>query len=87
MAAKELGIRIPHDLSVIAFDRMEWLDFLSPPITSIAQPVDEMGRAAAELMIERIKVDNGLVKEVRLPVTLIERESVWPVSVQAGAVR
>ena len=87
MAAKELGIRIPHDLSVIAFDRMEWLDFLSPPITSIAQPVDEMGRAAAELMIERIKGEKGQVKEVRLPVTLIERESVWPVTVQAGAVR
>lgn len=57
------------------------------PITSIAQPVDEMGRAAAELMIERIKGEKGQVKEVRLPVTLIERESVWPVTVQAGAVR
>lgn len=84
MACRELGIRIPDGLSIIAFDRMEWLDFLSPAVTSIAQPVHDLGRVAAERLIQRIQGDKRPPETVRLPVTFIQRESVRVITAGEG---
>ncbi|MGI6148730.1 MAG: LacI family transcriptional regulator [Firmicutes bacterium] len=80
MACRELAIRIPQDLSLVCFDHQEWLDFLTPPISSIAQPVGELGRVAAERLLSRINGDASPVETVRLPVTFCDRESIWPMA-------
>ena len=54
-AAEEMGIRIPEDISVISFDDSPYLDLLSPPITRISQPLNEMGVLAFNLIMERLK--------------------------------
>jgi LacI family transcriptional regulator len=53
-AVLELGLRIPQDLSFVAFDRADWMTLVSPPITTIQQPTEAIGRLSAELLIERL---------------------------------
>ena len=54
-AAEEMGLKIPEDVSVISFDDSPYLDLLSPPITRISQPLNEMGVLAFNLIMERLK--------------------------------
>lgn len=54
-AAEEAGLRIPDDISVVSFDDSPFLDLLSPPITRISQPLDEMGALAFNLIMERLR--------------------------------
>ncbi|MEM9478139.1 MAG: LacI family DNA-binding transcriptional regulator [Verrucomicrobiota bacterium] len=49
-AVNELGISIPADLSMVAFDEQPWSAFVSPPLTTISQPVEDLGRIAKDLM-------------------------------------
>ena len=50
-----LGIRIPKDLSVVGFDSTEYCDTLSPKLTAIYQPIEQMARDATEVLIKRIE--------------------------------
>ena len=50
-AISELDLDLPQDLSLICFDDLEWMRFLRPGISAIAQPLNEMGRAAARLIL------------------------------------
>jgi LacI family transcriptional regulator len=58
-AARDAGLNIPEDLSVVGFDDIHLAGYLNPPLTTIAQPMAELGRVAAELLLERMK-DNSL---------------------------
>lgn len=58
-AVLELGLRIPHDLSFVAFDRADWMTLVSPPITTIQQAADAIGRLSADLLIERLGLHAG----------------------------
>lgn len=49
------GLRIPDDLSLVCFDDLEWMGFLSPGITTFAQPRLAMGAAAATMLLERVR--------------------------------
>ncbi|WP_035253752.1 LacI family DNA-binding transcriptional regulator [Agrococcus lahaulensis] len=77
-AARELGLQIPRDLSLVAFDDADWTGVATPGITVMAQPIHEIGAEAAELLIRRVRGDG------RPPVTrvlkqhLVERQSVAP---------
>ena len=42
-AVEEAGLKVPDDLSIISFDNYTYLDFLSPAITRVNQPIEEMG--------------------------------------------
>jgi DNA-binding LacI/PurR family transcriptional regulator len=50
-----LGIRIPTDLSVIGFDSTEYCETISPRLTAIYQPIEQMARDATEILIKRIE--------------------------------
>ena len=50
----EQHIAIPDDISVVAFDDSEWLDFWQPPITTVDVGIDEMGSLAVELLLRWI---------------------------------
>jgi LacI family transcriptional regulator len=53
--AHELGMRVPRDLSIIGFDRIAMSQLMSPRLTTIEQPTYEMGRLAADLLLERAR--------------------------------
>ncbi len=74
-AIHERGIRIPEELAVVCFDDMPWATSLRPPLTAVAQPTEELGRTAAQLLLERLKDPKRLVRQVVLPTRLIVRAS------------
>lgn len=50
----ERGLAIPTDVAVVGFDEIPWADLVRPSLTTVAQPTYEEGRAAAELLTQRI---------------------------------
>lgn len=74
-AIHELGLRIPEQVALAAFDEVEWTVFLKPALTVVAQPTYEMGRTAAELLLRRIATPDSLPQEVTLSHQLIVRDS------------
>jgi DNA-binding LacI/PurR family transcriptional regulator len=75
-AIKELGCRIPEDVAVIMFDDVYLAESLEPPITVIAQPTEQIGTVAAQLLLERIDDPGRPPREVLLKPQLIVRGSV-----------
>lgn len=73
-AARSLGIRIPEDLSVVGFDNIQTAQFMSPPLTTVTQPLEEMGATATRTILDR---QHGLQVQPRtiLPTTLVVRDS------------
>jgi len=68
------GLRVPEDLSVIGFDDVPEAAAAAPPLTTIRQPLAEMGRAAVDLLIRMID-DGAEPAHVRMPTELVERGS------------
>jgi LacI family transcriptional regulator len=54
-AAVELGLHIPHDLSVVGFDDVQLASFANPPLTTVVQPKYEMGVVATTMLLERVR--------------------------------
>lgn len=82
-ALLELGLSVPVDVSFITFDRPDWTDLVIPKITAIQQPSYEIGRAATQLLLQRIASfeGGGTVKRperLRLEPTLHHGGSVSP---------
>ena len=74
-ALLEKGVRVPEDVAVIGFDDIPGAALSTPPLTTIRQPMDDMGKEAAKMLLERMQNKNApLVKKV-LPVELIQRQS------------
>ncbi|MGA8113061.1 MAG: LacI family DNA-binding transcriptional regulator, partial [Actinocatenispora sp.] len=53
-AVRDRGLQVPHDVSVIGFDDSPLIAFTDPPLTTIRQPVDAMGLAAVDALLEEI---------------------------------
>jgi LacI family xylobiose transport system transcriptional regulator len=74
-AARLLGLRIPHDVSVVGFDDISLSRWCGPPMTTVRQPLFEMGSAAAELVVELAAGRPPAHNRVELATTLIVRDS------------
>ena len=70
------GCRVPEDISVMSFDNINFSAMLNPPLTTIRQPSFEMGRLAAEVLINWIRSQNKIPTQILLKPTVVERESV-----------
>jgi LacI family transcriptional regulator len=77
-AAVEAGLRVPEDLSIIGFDDIPEAAAHSPALTTIRQPLQEMGRIAVRLLIEHIENPDRMATHIELPTQLIERASCVP---------
>ena len=53
-AIRESNLTIPADIALVTFDETAWSSLVQPPITLIAQPTYEIGKTAAELLMQRI---------------------------------
>jgi len=78
-AVRELGLRIPEDVSLLTFDNYSWTSLVTPPLDVIEQPVETMGRAAARVVLAAVE-EGPPPEPVRLlfPGRLIKRGSCAP---------
>jgi LacI family transcriptional regulator len=75
-AIQEVGLTIPADVSFLMYDDFAWTRLTTPPLTVIAQPVYEMGTAAAEALIGQIEGRKPVPTAPALTARLIRRGSV-----------
>ena len=71
-------LRLPHDISLVAFDDVSWMTMVDPWITVVAQPTVEMGRRAARLLLRRADDPDSPPALVVLEPALIVRGSTGP---------
>jgi LacI family transcriptional regulator len=75
-AIDSLGKRVPEDISLIGFDDMPMSEFLHPPLSTIRQPMRELGAESTKLLLRKIRGEETGSPVIRLGVELIERQSV-----------
>jgi DNA-binding LacI/PurR family transcriptional regulator len=77
IALRELNISVPEELKIVSFNNEPICSLVSPTISSIAQPLEEIGRLSVELLLEQIeqKTDNPVPRVEVLKTKLIVRES------------
>lgn len=77
-AAREAGISVPEQLSIVGFDDIELAAFSSPPLTTIAQPKLEIGTLAAGLLLERVEKSRTEARRIILDPLLTIRSTTAP---------
>lgn len=77
-ALREHGLRVPQDISVVGFDDIQSAAFNNPSITTIRQPLHEMGMSAARLLLQRIRGKGDVPRVLSVKPELIVRESTCP---------
>jgi DNA-binding LacI/PurR family transcriptional regulator len=74
-ACRDLRVRIPDQLAFATFDDAYFAELLDPPLTAVAYDASEMGRRAADLLVEAIGGVGSESRRITIPVTLITRRS------------
>lgn len=78
-AIDDVGLRVPHDISVVGFDDISSAAYHQPSLTTVRQPLREMGTRGARILLDRINHPNkAYPKEVVMEPELIVRESTGP---------
>jgi LacI family transcriptional regulator len=72
---RERRLKIPRDVSLVAFDDMPWMQMVDPGITTVAQPTIELGRRAAALLLRRLEDSDCEPVVERLEPSLVVRGS------------
>ena len=75
IALRDLGLGIPSQMSLLAFDDLPWMSLTHPPLSTVRQPVAEMARMAAELLLERMERDSGRPNRMTFGAELVLRGS------------
>jgi LacI family transcriptional regulator len=75
--AREMGINVPKDVSVIGFDDIELAQVAYPSLTTVHVPHREMGRLAAAALVQTLK-DGMPLQKTRLEATPVMRETLAP---------
>ncbi len=75
-AIQARGLRVPDDVAIVGFDDFDWADVFQPRLTTVAQPTYELGRVAAEMLVDQItKRSEPHVEHRVLPCQLVIRQS------------
>ena len=69
------GVRVPEELSIVGFDDNPAAAHGRVPLTTVRQPLEEMGRRALQLLMQQIKGKKQSPSKLLLPTELIERQS------------
>ena len=77
-AAYEEGLRLPEELSVMGFDDIPLASYSIPELTTIAQPIYDMGESAARILLRQMQKPDSPVESVMLQTRLIVRQSTVP---------
>ena len=79
-ALRDANLLVPDDVSVVGFDDIKAAAYHNPSLTTIRQPLHDMGQSAARILLQRIQGFKDYPKECAVPPELIIRESTAPVS-------
>ncbi len=74
-ATRERNLHVPRDISILGIDDFEWADYFEPRLTLVAQPCNDIGQQAANLLVERIADPEGARQTLRLDPNLKIRAS------------
>jgi len=77
-AARARGVRVPEDLSVVGFDDVEHATIVTPTLTTVRQPLAEMGRTAVSLLTRLLERQRFETLHIELATRLVVRESTAP---------
>jgi LacI family transcriptional regulator len=84
VALREAGVDVPTEVSVLGFDDVVGAATNNPPLTTVRQPMREMGRAAATALLQRIRhpktgeTPNQAAESIFVLPTFVERKSTAP---------
>lgn len=84
-AIRDRGLRIPDDVSIVGFDDIPQATQVHPALTTVRQPLAEMGRRAARLLFSQINEPGAPITRLELPTELIIRESAGPIRIPSLA--
>ncbi len=76
LAAKQFGIRIPEDLSLISYGNISYDKLITPRLTYIQQMVEDIGKASAQLMIEKLNDEASYPRQIIMQPDLVIHDSV-----------
>ncbi len=79
-AFRDAGLRVPENISVVGFDDIQSAAFQNPRLTTVRQPLREMGEQAARILVERLAGKTDLPEKITIAPELIVRESTAPVA-------
>ncbi|HEY5436731.1 MAG TPA: LacI family DNA-binding transcriptional regulator [Candidatus Limnocylindrales bacterium] len=77
-AARELGLRVPQDMSVVGFDDIDISQHTNPPLTTVHQPIRQKGESAVRLLLAVVERRDPRPEQIRLETRLIIRGSTGP---------
>jgi len=77
-AAREAGLRVPEDLSVVGFDDIPLSEWSTPALTTVRQPLTEMATVAVHMLLDSGESDGMPKRRVELATDLVVRESTAP---------
>ena len=72
---KELSYRIPEDVQVIGYDNMFFSQYITPALSTIQHPIIEMGRIAADFMLQALEDKSEAYPFVKLKTRLLLRQT------------
>ncbi len=84
---RRAGVEVPEAMSVIGFDNILQASMVVPALTTIAQPITDLGGVSVRLLLDRIRHREGHASRVVLPTTLMERESCQAIDRQTSIER
>ena len=85
--ARDLGYRVPEDISIVGFDDIVLSEIVHPPLTTIRQPVAAMADLIVRLLVQRVEGEAGDATQgfVNVPPQLIVRASTAPPRIARSA--
>ncbi|MBZ5739922.1 LacI family DNA-binding transcriptional regulator [Nocardioides mangrovi] len=86
-AARRAGHRVPDDVSVVGYDDSAFMSSVEPPLTTVRQPIEAMGRAAVGALLAQIRGDELGAEELLFEPELVVRRSTRPASGPAPTAR
>ncbi len=72
---KKLNVRVPVDVAIVSFGQMSAFDLIDPPITSVIQPVDEIGDNAVDILLKNLENEDLDFEQMNLETDMIIRKS------------
>jgi LacI family transcriptional regulator len=75
-AVRSRGLRIPEDISIVGFDDIPQAALVRPALTTVHQPLEQMGRVATQYLLDTLKDPGQKINRIELPTELVIRNSV-----------
>jgi DNA-binding LacI/PurR family transcriptional regulator len=84
-AVRRAGLTVPGDVSVVGYDDSAWLNCTDPPLTTVRQPIESMGKSAVALLVGQMEATAAQSEELLFEPELVVRGSTGPAPVRVLA--